>query len=116
MFLSSADTAHHLSTPELEHQHLSRNTLLSCFIAGAVTVFAFAPFGWWPVQIATLALLIHFFVRVPRPRDAFVLGWVFSSALLMAGTYWLVISLHTYGGLPAWLAIIAIMLLSCSLG
>ncbi len=116
MFLSSADTAHPLSTPELEHQPLSRNTLLFCFIAGAVSVFAFAPFGWWPLQIATLALLIHFFIRAPRPRDAFLIGWVFSSALLMAGTYWLVISLHTYGGLPAWLAIIAIMLLSCSLG
>ena len=114
MFLPTADTPSNLSAAE--SQPLSRISLLICMIAGGLTVFAFAPFGWWPVQIAALALLTFYFIRVARPRDAFKLGWVFSSAFLMAGTHWLVVSLHVYGGLPAWLAIMAIMLLSASLG
>ena len=114
MFLDSANTPPTLSSTEL--QSLSRISLLACAIAGGLTVFAFAPFGWWPIQIATLSLLTYYFIRASRPRDAFVLGWVFASAFLIVGTHWLVISLHTYGGLPAWLAIIAIVLLSCSLG
>ena len=114
MFLPTADTPSHLSTAE--SQPLSRISLLLCMIAGGLSVLSFAPFGWWPLQIAALALLIFYFVRVARPRDAFLLGWTFASVFLMAGTHWLVVSLHTYGGLPAWLAVLAIMLLSVSLG
>ena len=35
------------------------------------------------------------------PRRAALLGWAFGTAWLCAGTWWLFISMHRYGGLPA---------------
>lgn len=90
--------------------------LLTSLLAGAATVFAFAPFGLWPVQIAALALLILLFLEVTRARDAFLLGWAFGSAAILAGTHWLFVSLHVYGGLPAPLTALAVTLLAVSLG
>ena len=43
------------------------------------------------------------------PRRAAGLGMVFGTAWLAAGTWWLFISLHRYGGLPAALAVAAIV-------
>ena len=90
--------------------------LLPSLLAGAVTVFAFAPFGLWPLQIAALALLIQLFLDATRARDAFLVGWAFGSAAILAGTHWLFVSLHVYGGLPAALTVLAVTLLAVSLG
>ena len=37
---------------------LSRWSLLWAMLAGATAVLSFAPLTWWPVQIASLALLL----------------------------------------------------------
>jgi apolipoprotein N-acyltransferase len=39
-----------------------------------------------------------------RPREAARLGFWFSFATFAAGTYWLYISIHGFGGAPLWLA------------
>ena len=49
------------------------------------------------------------------PRRAALLGWLFGTAWLGAGVWWLFISLHRYGGLPAWLAALAVALLCMAL-
>ncbi len=84
--------------------------------AGGVTVFAFAPFGGWPLQIAALALLFRMTQAAPTARAAFFLGWAFGSAAIAAGTYWLYISMHDYGGMPAPMAALAVLLLAAALG
>ncbi len=71
--------------------------------------------GWaWPAQIAMIALLA---ARVARagPGRAALVGWVFGTAWLAAGTWWLYISMHRYGELPAVLAVAAVALLSAFL-
>lgn len=95
---------------------LSWSALLLSLLAGSATVFAFAPFGAWPVQLACLALLTYLFLNTARARDAFLLGWSFGAAALLAGTHWLYISLHVYGEMPMMLAAAAILLLASSLG
>ena len=64
---------------------LSWSALLLSLLAGSATVFAFAPFGAWPVQLACLALLTHLFLNTARARDAFLLGWSFGAAALQIG-------------------------------
>ncbi|MDB5817012.1 MAG: putative apolipoprotein N-acyltransferase transrane [Rhizobacter sp.] len=47
-------------------------------------------------------------------RRAFILGEVFGTAWLSAATWWMYVSLHDYGGLPAWMAALSVALL-CAL-
>ena len=94
---------------------LSRTARVISLLAGSATVFAFAPFGAWPIQLAALALLTHLFLGCARARDAFALGWLFGSGAILAGTHWLFISLHTFGGMPVVLSAIAVALLAASL-
>ena len=88
--------------------------LLVAAVLGGVHSLTFINTGAWPVQMLIVALLAW---RVQRatPRRAAAIGLVFGAAWLAAGTWWLFISLHTYGGLPAWLAVLSIGLLSAFL-
>ncbi len=90
--------------------------VLVSLLAGAATVFAFAPFGGWPLQILALALLFLLAQRAPSPTAAFQAGWAFGTASIAAGTYWLYVSMHDYGGMPAPMAALAVLLLAAGLG
>jgi apolipoprotein N-acyltransferase len=90
----------------------SRWSPLIALAAGALNVFAFAPFGLWPLQIATMALVFWLVLRVPSPKRAALTGWAYSFGWTAAGVHWLYISMHQYGGLPGWMAVIAVALLA----
>ncbi len=85
-------------------------------LIGAVNVFAFAPYGLWPLQLLTLALLIVSVNRVDSVKKAALLGWAYGFGWLAHGVYWIYISLHDYGGLPGWLAALAVTLLALAMG
>jgi apolipoprotein N-acyltransferase len=70
--------------------------------------------AWW-LQFACVGLLAWGVSRV-SPRRAALLGWAFGTAWLAAGTWWLFISMHRYGGLPAPLAVLAVFALAGALG
>ena len=78
---------------------------------GALHSLPFVYTQAWPLQMAIVAWLA-WRAAAASPRRAAGLGLVFGSAWLAAGTWWLFISLHRYGGLPAALAVAAIGLLS----
>lgn len=63
---------------------------------------------WW-LQVACLAWL---YVLLCRSRHtgwtAFVFAWVWLAATI----WWLYISMHVYGGLAAWMAVLAVLALS----
>lgn len=90
-------------------------TLLAA-LAGAASTFSFAPYGWWPLQLLTLAILFQLVVRAPDVRRAAFIGWAFSFGWLATGIWWLFVSMHRYGGLPAWMAALAVALLALALG
>jgi apolipoprotein N-acyltransferase len=90
--------------------------LLISLAAGALNVFAFAPFGAWPLQLATLALVFHLVLRTSSWKRGALIGWAYSFGWLTAGVHWLYISMHDYGGLPAWMAALAVALLALLLG
>lgn len=87
-----------------------------CAAAGALNLLSFAPFGFWPLQIGTLAILIFFAIRAPSVKLATLLGWAYGTAWTIGGIYWLYISMHRYGGMPSWMAALAVFLLGAFLG
>ncbi|HEY9068220.1 MAG TPA: apolipoprotein N-acyltransferase, partial [Burkholderiaceae bacterium] len=80
---------------------------------GALHSLPFVATWAWPLQLVVIALFAwRVAAALSSPRRAAGLGWWFGSAWLAAGTWWLFISMHRYGGLPAWLAAFAVALLS----
>ncbi len=70
---------------------------------------------WW-LQILSLALLAHGLRTAPCARSAAARAGVFATCWLAATFWWLFISMHTYGGLAAPLAVLAVLALSAFLG
>jgi apolipoprotein N-acyltransferase len=87
---------------------LFRNLLIPALL-GALAVAGFAPVGWWPLPILSLGGLF-WWVRVASPRTAFVAGWGYGLGLFLVGVSWVFVSLSTYGGLPAPIAVVATLL------
>ena len=69
---------------------------------------------WW-LQLLSMGGLFWLVERAATPRRAALLGWVFACAWLSGTFWWLFISLHTYGGLPAVLAVMAVVALAAAL-
>ncbi len=65
---------------------------------------------WW-LQILALAALVALLQRAPSARSAAVLGWLFATSWLAGSVWWLYTSMHTYGGLAAPLAVLAVLAL-----
>ncbi len=84
-------------------------------LAGALHTLSFSPFGWWWLQLLSLAVLAHATARA-APRRAALLGWWFAVGWLVSGLWWLYISMHDYGGLHAALAASAVLVLAALLG
>ena len=76
---------------------------LIALLAGAALAAAFAPLNLWPLAVLAPALLMWLW-QGATPREAAALGFWFSFATFAAGTYWLYISVHGFGGAPLWLA------------
>ncbi len=81
---------------------------------GAIFSLSFVHTQAWWLQFACIGLLAWGVSRV-SPRRAALLGWAFGTAWLAAGTWWLFISMHRYGGLAAPLAGIAVVALAGAL-
>ena len=102
--------------------------LVVCLLAGALQALSLAwPWaGWTPpgvaageasgaLQIASLALLVWALRHVHEVRQAVWRGWVFATAWLIGSFWWLFVSMHTYGGLAAWMAVLAVFALAGAL-
>jgi len=81
---------------------------------GALQTLAFVhTFAWWLPLLCMAALAGA--VSTAAPGRAAWLGWCFGTGWLGAGTWWLFISLHRYGGLAAPLAVLAVAVLAMAL-
>jgi apolipoprotein N-acyltransferase len=88
--------------------------LLLAALLGALHSLPFVHTAWWPAQFVIIALLAS---RVAKaaPGRAALIGLSFGGAWIASGTWWLYISMHTYGGLSAGLAVAAVAVLSLAL-
>jgi apolipoprotein N-acyltransferase len=63
---------------------------------------------WW-LQVISLAILAWLAQNAASWPRAALLGWAFATAWLAGTFWWLFISMHVYGGLPAVLAAVAVL-------
>ena len=84
---------------------------------GAAQTLAFvhtaAPLAWLLPPLALAALVWR--LDEASPRRAALLAASYGTAWLVAGVWWLFISMHRYGGLPAVLAALAVLALAATL-
>lgn len=93
----------------------ARGGILPALLACAAGLAQAASLAWpgsgqpvWGLQILSLAVLAALLQAAPRPRSAGARAWWFGTAWLSGTFWWLFISLHTYGGLPAPLGVLAV--------
>jgi len=79
-------------------------------LAGAVCIFGFAPYYLWPLPMLALAVPFLAWSRAPSARSAFATGYAFGLGFFLAGVSWIYVALHEFGGMPAILAAIAVLL------
>jgi apolipoprotein N-acyltransferase len=82
---------------------------------GALQTLAYVHTGLWPLVLLCLAALVACLDRADSARRAAGLAWLYGCAWLCAGVWWLFISMHRYGGLPAGLAASAVFALAAAL-
>ena len=80
-------------------------------LAGGLHALAFSSTQAPWLQIACVAILAWRVAAAASAGRAALVGGVFSTAWLGGGVWWLFISMHRYGGMPAWLAALAVVLL-----
>jgi apolipoprotein N-acyltransferase len=83
-------------------------------LLGALQTLAYEQTTWWLLPLISIAGLL-FLLEGSKPIRAALLGWCYGTAWLCAGTWWLFISMHQYGGLAAPLAALAVFVLSAAL-
>lgn len=84
---------------------------------GALNTLSFAPtpHGGW-LEIAIFAGFYFWLTRTTGWKSALFTGWAFGFGNFVTGVWWLYVSMHFYGGMPAPLAGAALVLFSLYLG
>jgi apolipoprotein N-acyltransferase len=83
--------------------------------AGAALAASFAPLNAWPLAVLCPAVLMWLWQDAPA-RESARLGFCFNASTFAAGTYWLYISIHGFGGAPIWLAFVLMLALVAIMG
>jgi apolipoprotein N-acyltransferase len=110
-----------LSQPRLPrnlHEWAVRGVLLALGAAQAISLAW--PWDFGPergqalggLQMLSLAGFVAVLGRSARARQAAWRGWWFAFAWLTCSVAWLYVSMHTYGGLPAWMALFGLAALT----
>jgi apolipoprotein N-acyltransferase len=81
---------------------------------GAAQTLAFVHTALWALPLLACAALVALLARA-KPARAALLAWAYGTAWVAAGTWWLFVSMHRYGGLPAPLAAAAVLALAAAL-
>jgi apolipoprotein N-acyltransferase len=85
--------------------HAARPSRALALIAGACTVFAFAPFHVTLLTPISLALLFTLWLHARSPRDAGWTGFAYGLGMFGVGVSWVYVALENFGGMPAPVAV-----------
>ena len=89
-----------------------RSSALIALVVGAVSAFAFAPVGLWPLMPIAFAVLCELLDRAASLKRALLIGWLFGLGQFVVGLNWIATAFTYQAAMPAWLGWIAVVLLS----
>ena len=115
MRLSTVDLQKRLNPTKPKRLSLGL-TILIAWLAGAIFLFALAPYGVWPLALVSPAILYALLLPEMSGKRAFIIGEAYGTGLWCVGAFWLYTSIHVYGATPAWLALIMIGLMGLGMG
>jgi len=81
-----------------------RSSSIVLILLGAFSILGFAPFYFFPATIISLIGVCYFWYASTSAKQAAYIGFMYGLGLFGAGIYWIYISLHTFGGMPALMA------------
>lgn len=87
----------------------------AAFFAGALNVLSFAPVGFWPLQLLSLAILFCLVYFAKSVKNAMRYTWLYSFAWLFLGVSWLTVTMFRYGDMPVWLSVVCVALFTGAL-
>src|SRR4051794_9231752 len=85
---------------------------LVALLIGALSAFAFAPVGLWPLMPLAVGGLCELVWRSKSLRGALAIGWGFGLGQFVIGLNWIATAFTYQAAMPAWLGWIAVVLLS----
>lgn len=98
-------------TPKLPAWVEARPALV-LLIAGAISATGFAPLGWWPATVASLALLLSLLSAVRTGKRAFALGYAYGLGQFTVGLNWIAHAFSFQDAMPHWFGYGAVVVLS----
>lgn len=90
--------------------------MLLAWLAGAVFLFALAPYYFWAIALISPAVLYALLVAPMSNKQAFWIGEMYGMGLWSVGAFWLYTSIHHYGNTPAILALLMIGVVGVVMG
>ena len=89
-------------------------TRFIALLSGLAFPFAIAPFFIWPIAILSLLGLL-FSLKDSSHKEAAIRTWLFGFGKFSVGVSWIYVSMHSFGGTPAILAILMVGLFAAFL-
>ncbi len=115
MRLSTVDLQKRLK-PKKSNQLSLIPTLIIAWLAGAIFIWALAPYGFWPVAFVSPAILYALLLPEMSGKRAFFIGEAYGMGLWCVGAFWLFTSINDYSDTPTWLALILIAIMGLGMG
>lgn len=96
---------------------ISKNGIrqLILLAAGSLFPLALAPLFWWPLGLLSLGVLYHYLTLDQQPSGAFRTVWWYALGQFGAGVSWVYVSMNEFGGTPAALAVLMVLLFAAGL-
>ncbi|QDK34602.1 apolipoprotein N-acyltransferase [Sphingomonas sp. IC081] len=92
------------------HPRLASGAL--AILAGAAAACGFQPLSLWPLTLIGVAVLLELVARAPGWQRTFLIGWCFGLGHFTLGNNWIATAFTYQANMPAWLGMVAVVLLS----
>lgn len=83
--------------------------ILGALGAGACLPLSLAPFSIWPMAILSMAFLFYV-ITDQSPKRTFIISALFGLGMFGAGTSWVFVSMHSFGGVTALFSVVGTIL------
>ncbi len=92
--------------------------MLGAVLAGSLFGAIFHLTAPWAIAIKLLCIAAAFIAvrQTNSTTNALLTGWAWGAGATLTGMGWLYVAMHDVGGMPAWMAVIAMVLFSLLLG